>query len=402
MPPSNKLRVGYVFRDFNREGSLHSFFVDRVERLARDEDVVAVCSAHGRSATQAPLLFATVEPMLRGRGRLSYAAETATFAIRATRKLRQMRSDLDITHVVGCSALEADLVTVNGVRPAETSTYFDRVEPGARIRRRLSPLLRPQSGVVQLVERTLFRAPFPLCLVETRAVGDDLERCYGVPHDLIEVLPSGVDRSLFRFDQDARQRVRAKMLKDSNTVVVLFVGDDFERKGLDRAIAALARVETDVELWVAGGGRREAYEALARRLGCRERIRFLGRVEHRSLPAMYAAADVVMLLSVQDAWGQSILEAAACGRTPIASEYTGAHELIHDGANGFVLSGAGSPEQVAALLDGPLASADARDRLGQNASETAVAFDRDLLYGRLRAAHHFAHERKLGAMRAAA
>jgi UDP-glucose:(heptosyl)LPS alpha-1,3-glucosyltransferase len=402
MARSNKLRIGYVYRDFNRAGSLHSFFVDRVERLARDEDVVAVCSAQAREVTEAPVRFATVEPMVRGRGRLSYAVETATFAIRATRKLRQMQVSLDLTHVVGYCALEADLVTVNGVRPAEAAIYFDRVEPDARVRRHLNPLLRPQSGVVQLVERALFRAPFPICLVETRAVGDDLERCYGVPHNLVEVLPSGVDRTLFRFDATARLRVRSRMLKHPETVVVLFVGDDFERKGLARAIAAVARVESNVELWVAGAGRREPYEAQARRLGCDERVRFLGRIEHRSLPATYSAADIVLLLSVHDAWGQSILEAAACGRTPIASEYTGAHELINDGANGFVVSTEGHPEQVAALLSGPLASADVRARLGENALRTAAAYDRELLYGRLRDAHHCAYERKLGGMRAAA
>lgn len=393
---SERLRIGYVYRDFNRDGSLHSFYVDRVERLSRDEDVLAVCSSHSRVATDAPVRFATVEPVVRGRGRLAYAAETGSFAVRATRLLRRVRNALDVVHVVGYSALEGDLVTVNAVRAAEVEHYFGRVEPEApALRRRLASLLRPQTGVAELIEHRLFRSPMPLCLTETKAIADDLERWYGVSRDLIEVLPAGVDRSTFFVRPDRRS-------PRGGPLVVLFVGDDFERKGLARAVAAVARSRSEPLLLVAGGGDPTPYDELARTLGCAGRVRFLGRVEHEQLPAQYAAADVLLLPSLQDAWGQPVLEAAACGVPSIVSGYTGAREIVEDGVSGFVVAGAGDPAEIAAVLDGPLAAAERRQAAGRRAAEIAATFDRELLYERLRAAHHRAHRRRLERLGAAA
>jgi glycosyltransferase involved in cell wall biosynthesis len=392
---SDRLRIGYVYRDFNRAGSIASKFRDRAERLAQHENVIAICAAATRDPTKAPLRFETIEPLARGRGRIGYAIECASFAVRAARRIRRLRPQLDVVHVVGFDAPEADLVTVNAVRPAEIAQYFDRVEPRAHLRRRLAPLLRPQSGVVQVLERRLFRPPFPLCLAETRAVADDLQRCYGVPAEAIEVIPTGIDLKLFKDDPEARATVRTSFDVPDDRLVVLFVGDSFERKGLERAILGIARARVDAELWVAGGDRQEPYRKLARSLGCLAAIRFLGRMPHRALPALYAGCDALLLPSRQDVWGHPVIEALACGRAAIPSEYAGAHEVIEDDVNGFVLDKAGSPEQIAALLDGPLRNADVRARLGRRAVETAAAFDRDLLYERFRRAHHTAYALRL-------
>lgn len=389
------LRIGYVYRDFNRSGSIASFFVDRAERLSQDENVIAICSAATREPTSAPLRFATVEPLTRSRGRLGYAVECGSFAARAARCIRRLRSQLDLVHVVGFDAPSADVVTVNAVRPAEIVHYFDRFEPDARVRRRLAPFLRPQSSVVQVLERRLFRPPFPLCLTETRGVADDLQRCYGVPAESIDVIPAGVDLEMFTDDVDARSHTRAAVTVRDDRLVVLFVGDDFERKGLDRAIRAVAQARADAELWVVGGGRQERYLRLAHSLGCLPAVRFFGRVPHVELPALYAGCDVLLLPSRQDAWGQPVLEALACGKAAVASEHTGAHEILENGVNGFVLDEAGAPEQIAALLDGPLADRDARARIGARAVATAAGFDRRLLYERFRQAHHTAYHHRL-------
>src|SRR5579871_189682 len=149
---SDPLRIAFVYREFNRTGSIPSVFVSRSERLAYDERVVAFCSEWSRIGTDAPLRFRSVEPLVRGRGRLAYALETGTFAVRAGRTIRSLRQAFDVVHVVGFAAPEADLVTVNAVRPAEIEHYFTHIEPHAQVRRRLTPLLRPQSAAVMAIE----------------------------------------------------------------------------------------------------------------------------------------------------------------------------------------------------------------------------------------------------------
>jgi glycosyltransferase involved in cell wall biosynthesis len=387
-----RLKVAYVYRHFNDSGSLPAIFRSRAERLSRDEDVTVFASAASRAETTAPLRFETVEPLVVGGGRFRYAAECASFAFRATRTLRALRPQFDVVHVDGYSATEADIVMVHAVRPAEIEHYFDSVEPSATFRRRLTPLLRPQSGVVISVERRLYRPPYPLCLVVTRRVGDDLERHYGVPGDLIEVMPYSIDLAAFRSDPGVRAVERSKLSIPEERVVLLFVGDDFERKGLDRAIAALARVTQEAELWVAGGGAQERYRALAGSLGVADRTRFLGRVPNERLAGLYSAVDVLVLPSRQDAWGHTVIEAMAAGRVVLVSEFTGSKEAIQPGLTGYLLQGGGSHEEIATLVDGPLSTRESRAAIGARAAAAVDLYDGEAVAPRFRAAHHRAVE----------
>jgi glycosyltransferase involved in cell wall biosynthesis len=379
--------VAYVYRHFNDSGSLPGLFLANAERIAQDEDVTVFASAASRAETSAPLAFETVEPLVVGRGRLVYAVECATFGFRATRRLRRLRTRFDVVHVDGFAATEADLATVHAVRSAEIDQYFDAVEPTAKVRRRLTPWLRPQTGVVLAVERRLYRPPYPVCLAPTRGIADDLERHYGVPSDLIEVMPYGIDVEHFSFDSRSRVDERSIAGIGEERLVLMFVGDDFGRKGLDRAIASLAGA-SNVDLWVAGGGPEAPFRALARTLGVEDRLRFLGRVKPDGLARLYSAADVLLLPSRQDAWGQPVIEAMAAGRVVLVSELTGAHEAVQHGATGYVLDGVGSAEQIASLVSGPLADQDLRAAIGRRAAETVGPFDRTALYPRFRAAHH--------------
>jgi glycosyltransferase involved in cell wall biosynthesis len=384
-----------VYRDFNRSNSIASVFVARSERLARDADVVAVCSGASRAETDAPLAFESVEPLLRGRGRLSYAVETASFAARARRRLLRLRDAVDVVHAVGFATTFADLVTVNAVRKAEIAHYFEHVEPSARLRRRLTPLLRPQSLVVLAIERRLFRAPSPYCITHSEAIANDLVRNHGVPRDAVEAIPTGVDTRRFAGHPQAGAATRSRLGTAPDAFVVLFVGDDFERKGLDRAIRALRPLGPPSELWVVGNGPEETYATAVSDLPSRHRVRFLGRVAHEDLPDVYAGADTVILPSRQDSWGHPVLEGLAAGAVVLVSEFSGAHEVVCDGVDGFVLERDGSPEQAAAILGELAESRPARRAIGERARQKAAQYDVELLYERFHAAHRKAYERRL-------
>jgi glycosyltransferase involved in cell wall biosynthesis len=389
-----RLRVGYVYRHFNNDGSLSSLFRRRAERLARDEDVTVLSSRKSRADTTAPIRFETVEPLVVGDNRLSYAVECGTFEVRATRRLRALRSQLDVITVDGFAASVADIAVVHAVRRAEIDHYFERIEPTASVRRRLTPLVRPQTAVVLSVERRLFRPPYPLCLAVSRKVEEDLRRHHGVPADLIEVLPYGLELDMFRFDAEARARERLANGIDDERVVLLFVGDDFGRKGLERAIRALPLAGSSVELWVVGGGDVPTFQGIARSAGVGERTRFFGKADVQEVARLYSAADVLVLPSRQDAWGQPTLEAMAAGRIAVVSEFTGASEAIEDGVNGYVLDKSGSSDQLAALINGPLSDRELRLSIGARALTTASSYDAESIYARFRAAHHRAASRR--------
>jgi glycosyltransferase involved in cell wall biosynthesis len=391
---AERLRIATVYRHFNRSGSISSSYADRAEWLAQVEDVTAVCSASTREATTGPLRFETVEPLVQRRGRFSYAVECASFALRAERLIRSARSRFDVVHVDGIAAFTGDLVTVHAVRGAELEHYFTNVEPEARLRRALAPVARPQNGVVLLTERRLFRPPYPLCLAMTDEIAGDLQERYGVPGELIEVLPRGVDSARFCFDSAARDRVRARFGTAPDRLVLLFVGDDFERKGLERAIGAVASARTRPELWIAGGGAADRYRATAAELGVTDRIRFLGHVSGEGLVPLLSAADALLLPSRQDAWGQTVLEAMASGRVVLVSRFSGVHKLVEDGSSGFVLDGPGSIEQMASLIDGPVSEPELRAAVGDRAVGVARRLDLVALHRRFRDAVHRAYARR--------
>ncbi|HEX9992050.1 MAG TPA: glycosyltransferase, partial [Acidimicrobiales bacterium] len=83
---------------------------------------------------------------------------------------------------------------------------------------------------------------------------------------------------------------------------LLAVGRLVEKKGFDVLVEALALVDRPCRLRLVGDGpERPRLEAAVARLGLGDRVDLLGRRTHADLPALYAAADVVVVPSVVDA-----------------------------------------------------------------------------------------------------
>ncbi len=60
----------------------------------------------------------------------------------------------------------------------------------------------------------------------------------------------------------------------------------------------------------------------------RDRVRVVGRVPHDDVPGWLCAADVVCAPALIEPFGQSILEAMACGRTVVATRIGGPPEFV--------------------------------------------------------------------------
>ena len=126
---------------------------------------------------------------------------------------------------------------------------------------------------------------------------------------------------------------------------------------------ALARTqERPWQLLLVGDGpaRREV-RALFRRFG--RRIHFLGGLPERSLPAIYAAADLFVWPAVNEAIGQAVLEAQAAGLAVVAGRAGAIGRIVADRRTGLLVptGEAGAfAGAVAALLD----SETRRQRMG--------------------------------------
>jgi phosphatidyl-myo-inositol dimannoside synthase len=204
----------------------------------------------------------------------------------------------------------------------------------------------------------------------------------------LRVVHLGTDPDHFKPGLDPAE-LRARFeLPDDGTRWLLTVARLDPHKGVDTVIAALPAVVErfpTVHYAVAGDGAdRERLEKLAHRSGVADRVRFLGGVSDRDLPALYNLASVYVGVSRiserigVEGFGISLVEASACGLPVVAGNSGGIPDAVRDGETGFLVS----PEDPAALVAAIirlLADPDAARRVGaagRRAVETYYNWDR--------------------------
>ena len=154
-------------------------------------------------------------------------------------------------------------------------------------------------------------------------------------------------------------------------------------KRVDGIIRALARLDDDVVLLVAGDGdMQEPWEALARELGVESRVRFLGNVPHGRIPLLIRAADVFVLNSEYEGLSHTLLEVQAIGTPMIASGVCGNPEVVEDGVNGLLVDPS-DPEGLAAAMGRILGDPEQGATFVEAAHGREARFDRERTFSRV-------------------
>ena len=204
-----------------------------------------------------------------------------------------------------------------------------------------------QSGTAQQVLQAADSASGLLAV--SSALKSDMVKL-GMAADNITVHYTGLDQSRFVPRDRAEEKAKLGIIGP----LILCVGALIPRKGQALLIAALPDIP-DATLMLAGLGKSEAdYRALANRLGIAERVRFMGNVAHDDLPALFAAADVMALVSASEGLANAWVEALACGTPIVASDVGGIHELVKTANAGRVVDR--NPQAVAAAISELLAN----------------------------------------------
>ena len=167
----------------------------------------------------------------------------------------------------------------------------------------------------------------------------------------VTVIPNAVDTLRFTAEARMTKRNASRQFRsyDKNDFVLLLIGNDWKKKGLDTLLRATSLLkELPLRILVVGRDEPDFYRQLVDQFALRDRIRF----EKPSMDVLsfYAAADLYVGPSLEDSFSLPILEAMACGLPVIASPNAGASEMIRDGETGFILRDPQDQRELASLI----------------------------------------------------
>jgi UDP-glucose:(heptosyl)LPS alpha-1,3-glucosyltransferase len=342
------VRVALVIERFRAAGGgVEQAFLRLVRELARRElELTVVCRQADTAVSAGASLVALGGPSLWQPLRV---LEFSRRAARATR-------GLDVVHSYSRTRRQHIYRAGGGSH----ATYLEQMYADPR-RKRWSPRHR----VLLAIEEAVFGDASQLIQCNSRRVADEIAARYAVPRERLVTIYNGVDAQHFTPEgREARGGPLRSALRLDGPVA-LFVGHGFERKGLDRAIDALAASARKADLLVVGGDDPAPWRERARRAGVEGRVHFLG--ERRDVADLHAAADLLVLPTRYDAFANACLEAMASGLPVATTPTNGAAELIEPGVSGWVLEGDFSPA-FRALEDPALLS-----RMGAAARQRALA-----------------------------
>jgi UDP-glucose:(heptosyl)LPS alpha-1,3-glucosyltransferase len=227
------------------------------------------------------------------------------------------------------------------------------------------------------IERSLMRNGASSCFLPVSSIAmEAFRREYKALPGKWQVMHPGVDVARFASPnrESCRSEIRKRFGVGAEDLLLLFVGMNFEVKGLDTIIAALAKARAaapgaNIRLLVVGRGDRRKYGNLAESLGVGDAVIFAG-TQHTGLERIYRAADIFTLFSTFDTFGMVVLEAMAAGLPVIVSPNVGAKDLVEEGVNGFILQGLQDAEAAADRII-QMIDAERRQSMGAAAQVTA-------------------------------
>lgn len=153
---------------------------------------------------------------------------------------------------------------------------------------------------------------------------------------------------------------------------LLFVGNDYRKKGLQTLLAAFAQLPADVVLVVVGNAAHiPAFREQAEAFKLGGRVFFLGSL--KDVRPAYEAADCLVHPTLEDTFAMVVLEAMAYGLPVVVSgpQYCGISGLLQHAVNAMILDDPRDVNNLVQLVARVLGQQTLQDQLAQGAKEFA-------------------------------
>jgi glycosyltransferase involved in cell wall biosynthesis len=218
----------------------------------------------------------------------------------------------------------------------------------------------------------------------------DLMRSLGFAEDKITLTPYCVDNDWWAAQsaQVNRDATRSSWRVGPDSIVVLFCAKLQPWKRPDDLLEAFvaAGIPGAVLVFAGDGPLRQSLYQRALDLGIADHIRFLGFVNQSALPAVYTAADLMVLPSEYEPFGVVVNEASCCGCPVAASDRVGAAADLIAPVNPDFIFPCGDVSALTGLLQRALSDRTELARRGRDSRRRMQSWsDRENISGALEA-----------------
>ncbi len=225
-------------------------------------------------------------------------------------------------------------------------------------------IFRPIQLMNLVLERKIFQQQHATIVANSQLGKKQVLTYYQYPEHLVHVIYNGVDHALFNPENAAlyRSKIRLRFRIPLDAQVILFVANDWQRKGLHTLIHALGELKKrnlSVHALIVGRGRKNKLEPLLDHYQLNDTVHFTG-IAQDVLP-YYGAADLFVLPTLYDPFANVCLEAMACGLPVVTTLQNGASEIIENGKNGLILRTVHDHHELAEILWNSFLTIDLRE-----------------------------------------
>jgi UDP-glucose:(heptosyl)LPS alpha-1,3-glucosyltransferase len=279
----------------------------------------------------------------------------------------QARSGFDVVHSHE-NTWHGQVQTVH-VRPIRSNLFSDR-SGAPRFFQWVKIALSPRLITYLLLESARFRnSPARKVVATSENLRVECEKAYPARLGEVTVILPGTNLPRKSISRSA---ARQQLGLPESGKLVLFVANDYERKGLDALLQAMTHLPADTSLMVVGNLRyAPRYRQQAQRLGLGERTHFLGSLN--DLAPAYWAADCLAHPTLEDSFAMVVLEAVAHCLPVVVSgpKHCGIARQLSDGVQALLLPDPKDAQRLAQLIGSVLEQPELAENLRRRGLEFA-------------------------------
>lgn len=201
-------------------------------------------------------------------------------------------------------------------------------------------LIKPAESIAKKLYRAFYNKCSTIYTPTTQMVTELKEM--GVSAKLLKVWQRGIDTSLF--NPSKKDTAFMKSITGNDKSCVLFASRLVWEKNIETLFNIYDEAEAqqlDVNFIVTGVG---VAEQVARQR--MKKAIFLGFIDHSTLAKIFASSDIFLFPSTSETYGNVVVEAMACGCTPVIARGGGSQSLVRDGETGFLCEPTNAKEYI--------------------------------------------------------